>query len=513
MSILCAASDGKTAHKFIFSALISALLCAIPFTFPSLFFTAWLGIVPFFSCLLSEDFMSLSKRRAFGMGFLYGFFCCVFIYYWFVRLYPMDFAGLSPVAAVGVIALAWFGISAFQAISFGLGALLFRIMKKSSPFLLALIFTLCELLWQYGTLSMPWCKISMTQYKFLPFIQSASLFGSTFVSFLIYLIGALFVCGKRSVRYYIAAAVIFLSNLLYGTVVMNIPIDYTDKAEFSLIQGNVASGEKWSVSTADTFKLFRELSLESAEKYRPDYTVWPESAVPVYINGAFENGFKNIAKSTDSIFILGAFGVYEDKTSNSVFIIDNNGNISDTVYSKRHLVPFGEYLPMRGFIEAFLPAIADINMLSDDLYRGRESDIFTTPHGNIGALVCFDSIFPSLAAKSTRDGAQLLVLVTNDSWYLDSPAVYQHSAQAVFRAVENRRSVARCANTGVSMLIDPYGRIISSLGAMQKGVVNGTLGFTDLHTLYTYTGDLIWWIAFILYTPFTRKKKTNFNTL
>ena len=495
MSILCTVSERKTSHKFTLGALVSAILCAVPFTFPSLFFTAWLGIAPLFGSILSQSFFSLNKRRAFGVGFGYGFFYCVFIYYWFLWLYPLDFAGLSPAASAAVIAVAWVGISAFQAVSFGLGTLLFRVIGKSSPFLLAVIFTLCEFSWHFGTLAMPWCKISLTQYRFLPFIQSSALFGSLGVSFIIYLVSALFVCGKRNKRCFVAAAVIFLSNILYGAVIMNIPVNYTDKAELSLVQGNIASSDKWSDSAAESFKLFRSLSLETSQKHSPDFIVWPESAVPVYINGAFRDGFKNVAKNTDSIFILGAFGQRENKTSNSVFIIDRDGNISDTFYSKRHLVPFGEYLPARGFFERFLPFFADINMLSGDLYVGKNSDIFTTPYGRMGALVCFDSIFPSLASQSVRDGAQLIVLITNDSWYFTSPAVNQHAAHAVFRAVENRRAVARCANTGISMLIDPHGRIITSLGAMKKGVVNGILGFTDAHTLYTYIGDILLWLG------------------
>ncbi|MBQ9922577.1 MAG: apolipoprotein N-acyltransferase [Clostridia bacterium] len=495
MSILCTASEVKYSHKFIFSALISAFLCAVPFTCPSLFFAAWLGIAPFFKVLLSHDFFSLNKKRAFCAGFGYGFFYCAFIYYWFIWLYPLDFAGLTPLMAVAVIAVAWIGISAFQAVGFGLGTLLFRVIGKQSPFLLATIFTLCEFSWHFGALAMPWCKIGITQYRFLPFIQSSALFGSLFVSFIIYFVSALFVCGKRDKRCYVLAAAVFFSNILYGTIIMNVPVNYTGKAEFSLIQGNIASGEKWSNSASESFKLFRSLSHETSEEHSPDIIVWPESAVPVYINGPFENGFKNIATDTGSIFITGAFGVQDGKTSNSVFMIDPDGNINDTFYSKRHLVPFGEYLPARGFFETFLPFVADINMLSDDLYVGKGSGIFSTPYGNTGALVCFDSIFPSLASKSVRDGAQLIVLVTNDSWYFTSPAVHQHAAQAVFRAVENRRSVARCANTGISMLIDPHGRIISSLGAMQKGIVNGSLGFTDTHTLYTCIGDILVWLG------------------
>ncbi|MBE6688800.1 MAG: apolipoprotein N-acyltransferase [Ruminococcaceae bacterium] len=479
---------------FVLTA-VSAFLCALPFTFPSLFILTWVGLAPFFGCLLQDDFFEKNKRTAFGSGFKWGFLYCLFIYYWFLRLYPLDFAGLTPIQAVGVIAVAWLGISAFQALFFGLGTLVFRIIGKKSPLILALIFTLCELMWQFGEFSLPWCKISITQYKFLPAIQSASLFGNLFVSFLIYAVNAFIVCGLKNKRYFAAAAVLFFSNILYGSVMMNIPVNYTQKAEFALIQGNVASSEKWEYNSAKkSFEMFRGLSLEAADSQNPDFIIWPESAVPVAMESYYKKDFLLIPKHTDSIFLTGAFGFEDGKSSNSLFVLDKDG-ASDTVYHKRHLVPFGEYLPLRGFFEKCLPFVAEINMLSDDLYRGRDSAVMETEFGNIGSLICFDSIFPDLMRESVRDGAQLVVLITNDSWYFDSPAVSQHAAQAVFRSVENRRSIARCANTGISMLIDPHGRIIQSLGALRKGYVSGELGFTDTNTLYTYIGDVLWYAA------------------
>lgn len=490
MSRLHIVSKTNNTPCFKLNALLSAFLCALPFTFPSLFVTAWIGLVPFFSCLMSREFMESSNKKAFGSGFLWGFFYCSFIYYWFLRLYPLDFAGLTPHAAIAAVGAAWFGISAFQALFFGLGTLVYRLIGKKSPLILAVIFTLSEFMWHFGEFAMPWCKISITQYKFLPAIQSSALLGSMFVSFLIYTVNAFIACGTENKRYFAVAAVVFFTNILYGAVMLNIPTHYTSKAEFALIQGNIASSEKWRPdSTRKSFDMFHSLSMEAAENHSPDFIVWPESAVPVALESSYKPLFLAVPHETRSALLVGAFGKKEGKITNSLFYIDQNG-ISDTVYSKRHLVPFGEYLPLRGFFETFIPFVADINMLSGDLYEGKDSAVMQTEHGKIGALVCFDSIFPALARRSVRDGAQLMVLITNDSWYLDSPATSQHAAQAVFRAVENRRYIARCANTGISMLIDEKGRITHSLGALEKGYVSGEAGFTSTNTLYTFIGDI-----------------------
>lgn len=483
-------SQKNNAPNFALNALISALLCALPFTFPNLFITAWVGLIPFFASLMSDDFFKAKKRTVFRIGFVWGFLYCSFIYYWFCHLYPLDFAGFTPPAAFATVLIAWLGISAVQSLVFGAGTLVYRVIGRKSPIILALIFMLCEFCWYFGDLAMPWCKIGITQYKFLPAIQSSSLLGSLFVSFLIYAVNALIASGAKNKKYLCAAAVLFFSNILYGAIMLNIPVEYTSKAHFSLIQGNISSSEKWESGSAQrSFDMFYDLSIQAAQNADTDFVVWPESAVPIRLESGYKDLFLSVVQDTDSIFLLGSFGEEEGRTSNSLFMIDQNG-VNDTFYSKRHLVPFGEYLPMRGFFQTFLPFIADINMLSDDLYQGKESRVMESEFGNIGSLVCFDSIFPTLTRKSVLDGAQVMVLITNDSWYFDSPATYQHAAQAVFRAVENRRAVARCANTGITMLIDERGRIIDSLAPLKKGYVSGELGFTNANTLYTYIGDI-----------------------
>ena len=109
----------------------------------------------------------------------------------------------------------------------------------------------------------------------------------------------------------------------------------------------------------------------------------------------------------------------------------------------------------------------------------------------IGTVICFESIFPELVRKSVRDGAELLVIVTNDSWYEDSPAVWQHLAHATFRSVENGRATVRCANSGVSAFIDGKGKILSQLGPLEQGTLTDTVSFSEETTLYSLVGDFV----------------------
>jgi apolipoprotein N-acyltransferase len=189
--------------------------------------------------------------------------------------------------------------------------------------------------------------------------------------------------------------------------------------------------------------------------------------------------------------MCGAFDTAEDGASaNAVFLAFPDGTLSETVYYKRHLVPFGEYVPMRDLVEVLVPPLADIGMLSDDLAAGKDSAIFDTPLGGIGTLVCFDSIYEALTLSSVRDGAEFLVLPTNDSWFLDSAAAYMHHAQARLRAIEGGRYIVRAADTGISSVIAPDGSVDAELPPLVEGVSISTVHPTSSRTLYSYIGNL-----------------------
>ena len=144
---------------------------------------------------------------------------------------------------------------------------------------------------------------------------------------------------------------------------------------------------------------------------------------------------------------------------------------------------------MEGFIRAVLPSLAELNLFADPLTPGEQSSIFETAFGKIGGLVCYDSIYDVLARQSVRDGAQMLVLATNDSWYRDSAAGYQHCRHAVLRAVENGRYLAQSASTGISAVITPQGEITASLGPLCRGYVSSEIAARTSRTLYSYLGD------------------------
>ena len=290
---------------------------------------------------------------------------------------------------------------------------------------------------------------------------------------------------KRKIAFALSAVVLFSSNLLFGALRLS-TVREGESITVSSVQGCVLSGEKWSgQSVLDTFV---DLSREAPES---DLILWPESAVPVNLATYSDllEEYQSLSAELDAPLMMGCFWKLDGKTSNSVIYLDE-ASVSD-VYSKRHLVPFGEKMPYRPILSRLFPVLEEINMLSSDLAEGEGSVLIESEKGKLGSIICFESLFPELTRQSVKDGAEMIILVTNDSWYKDSPGVWQHLAHAVFRSVENSRSTARCANSGVSAFIDSRGRIKSLLGPLEKGVLTDSVSFSEERTFYTVAGDLL----------------------
>jgi len=185
-------------------------------------------------------------------------------------------------------------------------------------------------------------------------------------------------------------------------------------------------------------------------------------------------------------------------SDHSIFLRKSSSIIPklDTVYSKQHLVPFGEYVPLRPLIETLIPPLAELVLSSDDIDAGEGANVIETGEFAIGALICFDSIYEELTYDSVRNGAELICLATNDSWFSDSAALYMHNAQAQIRAIESGRYVTRAANTGISTVITPRGEVISMLDPLVEGNVYATVYARSADTVCVHIGNTFVWILF-----------------
>lgn len=478
--------------------LLSALFAALPLTFPSLFLLSWVAFVPFFQVILRESGKG-TFWKAVGRGIFFGFFYHAFVYFWFLWMYPMDFVGMNGAESVFVVLLAWLGISFFHGVLFSLPTLLCHMVSKkirNRPFLLfTAVFgiLLAERITEFSALAFPWVRISLGQYRVPVLIQFASVFGIEGVDLLILSVSALLALAivsekKGRLGSLSLAAGVFCGNLIFGLVLLSVPSG-GESMTVTAVQGCILAEEQWS-GNSSALETYTELTEENVAE-DCELVVWPEGAVPVNLYGSesLQNYYKELSAKIDTPILMGCFWRLDGKSANGAVLLDEDG-LSEA-YIKRHLVPFGEYMPYRDVLSRALPVLTEINALEEDMAEGTESVLMQTEKGKIGAVICFESVFPELVSESVREGAELLVIITNDGWYKDSPGVWQHLAHAVFRSVENGRSTVRCASSGVSAFIDGKGRVQCELGPLERGTLTDTVTFSDTTTVYTAVGRVL----------------------
>ena len=504
----------KRILRFAMLALGGALT-GLTLVFPSIGILEWLTLVPAAIVLISisED-ENIRKRGIYGYGFFF-FFCFYLVnYHWFINLYPLDFVGgMTKPAALAVVLSGCIGLSAFQAVFGGLVFLIFVSGARTSSakrflpvsaFLAGGLWAIFEWTQTLTWAGVPWGRLAIGQTGWLVGAQSASLFGSCFVTFLIVTVNflvayAVLKADKRKLTAILASS-IFLANTLLGAAIY---MSYSDKGEsvtISAVQGNISSQEKWTSEIRQkTLDVYEEYTVEAAEE-GATIVVWPETALPYNFedNKAMERYVSKLAKKNGVTILCGAFSYDEDENEfNSIIAFLPDGSIHETVYSKRHLVPFGEFVPLREVFEIIIPPLTELSMISSDLAQGTAANVLELDETSIGSLICFDSIYDELARDSARSGAKILAISTNDSWFLDSAALDMHNAQAKLRAIENRRYVVRSANTGISSVISPRGREIASLERLVDGQITAEVYPIESHTLFTYIGNLFVYLAII----------------
>ncbi len=498
--------------------LTSGIVCAIPFVFPYAAILSWFCYVP-----LAIYFIQASDRHSLGAFFIrfflfgYGFYTVGYL--WLGELYPLDFVGFDTVQSVCVLLLAIIVVPAIHAALLACSAAGCRLMCKQLSsswklFAFPCVIVLAEYLQSLGALAFPWCRVFVTQAAFPVLLQGASLFGSYSITFLVILCSALigYAIIKRTYRKLCLclATALFFGNAIFGFLRLdhlNHEFAKPEHATFgaAVLQGNIPSGEKWNGNVSDMYERYIKLSDQAISALNDQgistetsLILLPESALPVtlYETSRYTQAFKDYVNQTNANLAVGAFSDQEGLSGNAVYLFSPPALMSKP-YIKQHLVPFGEYLPYRAFFERFIPPLAEISVFSEDLAFGNDPALFDTPLGQVGTLICYESIFGEICRQSVLEGAEIILVSTNDSWFGSSGALRHHLAQAQMRAIENNVPILRAANTGISALIRPDGRIYSSLGADQTGYLAGSLPYGTGDTLYTSIGDAILYVLLL----------------
>ena len=512
---------------------VSAAVTGATVVFPQIGFLQWGSMIPMMAvAFVGFEPSALSAKKSYWRGFLAIYVYYFVIYHWFVNLYPLDFVGLGNGASLVVVLAGWLGLSLLQALPGGLVFLAFRwlcgtdFLKKNpivKPFAFACLWIVFEWFSTLTWTGVPWGRLYMGQGAYLPMVQSASLFGSYFISLLILAVNGLLafaICYrcKELLCCGLAAGLIF-GNLTFGLIRMKKSFQTENSVKAAVIQGNISSHEKWETST--TFRMmdvYERLTQKAAEE-GAELVIWPETTITVALNRSrsMKSFVSRIAEENRITLIVGALHEDEMGEFNSLFLVRSDGTISEQRYDKRHLVPFGEYVPMRNLISVLIPPLAEISALELELTPGEDSALFETQWGKVGSMICFDSIYETLGLQSVRDGAELMVISSNDSWFKDSKAIYQHQTQAQFRAVEQGKYLLRSANTGISTILTPTGEILSWLEPLTEGYSAETVFFRSQRTLYSVIGNAIVYLSggfclSIVITDFIYRKKKEMNS-
>jgi len=290
--------------------------------------------------------------------------------------------------------------------------------------------------------------------------------------------------------------------LAYGAVRILQPPSSARMVRVGLIQGNVPQEEKWEASARlKILDAHVEATRRAAEK-GANLVVWPESSVPLPLTSepAYRTLLEDLARALDVDLLVGSVhyerhGEPEMLIFNSAFLLRSTDASGDHQrYDKIHLVPFGEYVPLR----RWLGPVEKLVVEAGDFTPGGRIAVMRARRARLAAFVCFEAIFPSLVRRFAREGAQILVNITNDAFLGDTAGPRQHLALAVFRAVENRRFLVRAANTGISAIVDDRGRILASAGYGTAAEIVRDVPLLKGRTLYARVGDVLAWACVIL---------------
>jgi apolipoprotein N-acyltransferase len=492
-------ADLMISKRNIMLALLSGLLLFFSFPKYGNGWIAWIALIPLFFAIKEA-----SIKESFRIAFLAGFAAHIGLFYW-IAFVVVQYGNLPVYAGIAAMLLLSAYLSLYTA---GFAAGIVFLKGRGAPLWLSapLLWTALEYLRAHLMTGFPWASLGYSQYLHLQLIQISDVTGIYGISFAIVLINAVlfdFISEKlrgRSILIESAAAVlIILLIFLYGHFRMNAIDALLKKApdlEVSLIQGNIDQNMKWNtLYQTGTIEIYRSLSGKAIPS-AGGLIVWPETAAPFYFQrpGPMREAVLDIARTTGSTILLGSPSYKEENGNtrymNSAFLLRPDGIISGQ-YDKVHLVPYGEYVPLR----ALFPFMSKITGGIGDFQSGKGYFPLTSEGRRLGVLICYEGIFPEAARNYKREKAELLVNITNDAWFGRSSAPYQHLSMTIYRAIENRLTLVRAANTGISAIIDQKGEILSRTGLFERTYLKGAVKIIDVNTFYAAYGDLFVWLC------------------
>lgn len=491
---------------------------------------AWISLVPLFLVLKDAP-----KIELFFMGVVTGAVHFITGLYW-ITFTLNTYGNLNIIASFFVMLLLAFLETAYLIVfTLVAGRILKNYSRIPSVVVLPLLWVAVEYLRTITPFGgFPWLLLGYSQQPYPLLIQIADITGVYGVSFIVVLVNAVIVEviswlyglrksthennnkknftkiarkweGASSISIAVAVILIFLT-LLYG----KFRIDKLSKLiedgvtlNVSLLQGNIAQDVKWTPEEdARIIEIYKRLTKESATG-GAELIVWPEAATPFAIERDMR-GFELLRwlENLDTYTIVGSIDyTFEGlnrknaKFTNSAYLVTPKG-VELSKYSKMHLVPFSEYIPfvkLLGFVDKLVKGAAG------NFSPGKERVLFNLPKGKVGVIICYEAIFGDLVRRFRKGGAQLLVNITNDAWFGKSSAPFQHLCMSAFRCAENHCYLVRSANTGISAVVDPAGRILEKTDIFVEARLDAQVKMVDPQgTVYSIIGDFFAQVLFVI---------------
>ena len=470
---------------------------------------AWVALIPLFFAV--KDIKKKGER--FRLGFIAGLAHYLSLVFWVV-VTMSRYGGLPMYQCVSLLFL----LASYLAVYVAVFSVLLPILSPRPLALLWIgpcLWTGLEYLKTFLLTGFPWELLGYSLYENLPIIQLADLTGVYGVSFLIVFANcALFliflgISHGRFCTTVVSKSQAGISLGLLGIVfcfvwtygiwrIGNVEIlqAKAPKIVVTMVQGNVDQASKWNpIYQTAIIEKYNRLSL-SAKNQNPDIIVWPETATPFYFfhNRRLSKEVQKGIKQSKTDFLIGSPFVEKTKSDhkyhNSAFLV-NAAGVPIGRYDKTHLVPFGEYVPLKNWLWFVGKMVAQVG----DFKPGDLGHTLSWKEYQLGVQICYEVIFPDLTRTITRNGANLIFNITNDAWFGRTGATQQHFSMAIFRAVENKRALVRCANTGVSGFVSPIGRIIESTPLFIEKVMTHEVPLMSQKSIYTRFGDFFAWLC------------------
>ncbi len=480
-------------------AIISGILLVVSFAPFGMGIVAWIALVPLFFAIDGE-----TPRGAFLKGWTSGGVFFLGTVYWVVHsmylyggvpLYVGCVVMLLLVAYLAVYPALFSAVTVYGMEGGGVATLFFvPSLWVASEYMRGYLFT-----------GFPWVALGYSQVVYPAVVQIGDITGVWGVSFVVVMVNVcIFSLLKGAVRrwqvhsiYWMGGTtlVVLTSVVIYGYMRIDgiaREIEGWDTITIGIAQGNIDQSIKWDSNYRDyTLDTYRDLTLRAVQR-GSDLVVWPETAIPFYLgtDSELDSFIEDMLRESGVILLAGAPSYSlqggRNRYYNSVFLLSPEGRAVDR-YDKVHLVPFGEYVPFRevlSFVDKLVTGIGDFSpgLAFKPLEYGGH---------RYGVIICFESIFPELSRGLVEGGAEVIFNLTNDAWFGRTSAPYQHFDMAVLRAVETRTFVVRAANTGISGIVDPTGRVIERSGLFRKELIVHRVGLRQgRESLYTRYGDL-----------------------